>query len=153
MAASNPIATIASAAADPSGTKSKTGMMARVTVFGRAPANIWRTGQDPSAESDPVGTGALTRRRCGTYREPSYISSCLAAGSKQPIPAPSTTPPVVAAHVIIGAGIPASTRPIKLRVPNVEAKRHARPSAGTESTRIACHFAVDGPTGNAAVQE
>jgi hypothetical protein len=57
MAVRNPIASITSAAVDPSGTESKTGIIARAIVFGRALANICRTGHDPSAESDPVGIG------------------------------------------------------------------------------------------------
>src|ERR1700730_3913868 len=69
MAVSNPIASIASAAVEPSGTESKIGIIARAIVFGRALANIWRNGQDPCAESDPRGIGVSARRRCGTYRE------------------------------------------------------------------------------------
>jgi hypothetical protein len=57
MAVKNPIASMVSAAVDPNGTDSKTGIIARAIVFGRALANIWRTGHDPSAESDPVGIG------------------------------------------------------------------------------------------------
>src|ERR1700737_4575037 len=53
MAVSNPIASIASAAVAPSGTESNIGIIARAIVFGRALPNIWRTGQNPSAESDP----------------------------------------------------------------------------------------------------
>ena len=82
MDVSSPIASITSAAADPSGTESNIGIIAVATVFGRALPNIWRIGQVPSAESDPVGIGVLARRRCGTYRELSYISSCLVGGSK-----------------------------------------------------------------------
>jgi hypothetical protein len=54
---SNPIATMVSAAVDPMGTESKIGIIKREIVFGLALANIWRTGQDPSAASDPVGIG------------------------------------------------------------------------------------------------
>src|SRR6202041_2473243 len=153
MAVSNPIVSMASAALDPSGTQSKMGIIARAIVFGRAFANIRRTGQDPSAESDPVGMDVSARRRCGTYREPSYISSCLAGGNKQLNPVPSTTPPVVAAHVIIGAVMLPSTRAMKLRLPNNAANPHPKTRAGTDATTIVCHLTVDRSTGNAAVQE
>lgn len=82
MAVNTPIASMASAAVDPKGTESNIGIIARATVFGRALANIWRIGQDPSPESDPVGTGVSTLRRRGTYRELSYISSGGVLGSK-----------------------------------------------------------------------